>query len=235
MPKVKSKQAIFLVVLSLAGTILTLIIFNRPSERIDGEDVAQESVTDREPPPATLEPDLRSDPAPPAFPVVAARPARTSESAVSPNQSSPPVIPEEITVHVSSDFSRGELSNLVSGGVLRMGDGRGFGPRGAPPDQKFGVYISPEQEALQHFDEIIAESEAVIPEGSELAFEFRTRGAGGDWSVWQRIEPNQMSRPVPLASPAQAWQYRLTFFAGDPAMSPRVDSIAFATRPAPTH
>lgn len=146
---------------------------------------------------------------------------------------SPPVTRhDEITVHLLSDFAEGDLSNVIANGVLRMGDGAEFTPRGAPPDQKFGIYVSPQQEAAEAFDELIAESEAVIPDGGELAFEFRTRTASGNWSVWQRIEANEMSRPVALDRPAKEWQYRLTFLASDPSLSPEVHSVAFVTRSA---
>lgn len=227
----KTKQVIFAVALSLAGAVVVSMFLNRSPETIVARKVSRETVIGAPSPLAPLEPGVRSESATPDFSVAPAKPKVSSEAAVGYDQAASPVIAEEITVHVSSDFRLGDLSNLVTSDVLRMGDGFGFGPRGAPSDQRFGVYISPEQEAIQNFDEIIAQSEAVIPEGSELVFEFRTRAADGDWSVWQRIEPNQMSQPVPLAAPADAWQYRLSFFAGDPTLSPRVGSIAFATRP----
>lgn len=140
-------------------------------------------------------------------------------------------IPDEITVHVSADFRHGSHSNVLVDGGLRMANEDEYVPRGAPPDQKYGVYLSPEQEALQSFDELILQSEARVPEESELAFEFRTRAVDGDWSVWRRIEPNQMSQPIAVGSPANAWQYRLTFFAQESAPGPEVESVAFVTRP----
>lgn len=139
--------------------------------------------------------------------------------------------PEEITVHLLSDFLQGDLSNLVAADSLRLGDERGFPPRGAPPGQRHGVYVSPEQEAAEEFDILVTEAEAALPDGSELVFEFRTRPANGEWSVWQRIEPNEMSRPLGLTRPAASWQYRLTLFAEEHSEGPAVHSVAFATRP----
>lgn len=139
---------------------------------------------------------------------------------------------EEITIHLLSDFRLGDLSNIKADGPLRLGDETGFTPRGGPPDQRFGIYVAPEQESDEIFDQVIVDSEAEIPEGSELAFEFRTRLGDSQWSVWQRIAPNEMGRPVSIGASASAWQYRLTFHANDPSLSPEVSSVAFVTRPA---
>jgi hypothetical protein len=138
---------------------------------------------------------------------------------------------EEITVHMASDFLLGDRANVVVDGPLRLGDGAGFPPRGAPPGQRSGVYISPEQEPAEPFDILVAEAEAVISDGSDVVFEFRTRALEGGWSVWERIEANAMSQPIGLGLPAAAWQYRLTFFADETAAAPEVHSVAFATRP----
>lgn len=235
----KAKPAIFLVVLFTAGIFLMVILLMRSPESLAGKEaipkIGETAVTA---PDARVffkhrEPAVADVPSDPNSTTAAASPGQEARDHETVRDQRPPAsFPEEITVHVSADFRLGDLSNLVSDAdVLRMGDGQGFGPRGAPQGQRFGLYISPEQEANQSFDEVIAQSEAVVPEGSELAFEFRTRTAGGNWSVWQRIAPNEMSQPVEVGAPADAWQYRLTFFADDPSLGPQVGSVAFATRP----
>lgn len=138
---------------------------------------------------------------------------------------------EEITIHVGKDFERGEFSNVLFQGTLRMGDDPSFVPRGAPSGQRFGVFISPEEEANQLFDQVVVSPEATIPEGSELSMEIRTRTAGGDWSVWRRMKSDRMSAAIGIGAPADAWQYRLTFYSNDPANGPEVASVAIATRP----
>ena len=63
----------------------------------------------------------------------------------------------------------------------------------------------------------------------DLLIEFRTRSADNAWSAWVPLtkEPGTQMR---LENGAVAWQYRLTFFANDPAKSPQVRSVSMTAK-----
>lgn len=129
------------------------------------------------------------------------------------------------TTHAAGDFARGDLQNLRLKDGLEMGDDPAFVPRFAP-FQRFGLYVSPEEPASESFDALTVDVGAMVPKGSRLTFEFRTKSPEADWTEWQELSAEAWSKPWPLSARASSWQYRLYFFADDPANSPKVRRVS---------
>ncbi|MDB6027058.1 MAG: hypothetical protein JWM68_3281 [Verrucomicrobiales bacterium] len=136
-------------------------------------------------------------------------------------------------VHQATDFIKGESANTVVTDGLQMGGEARFKPR-LFPYKLFGIYISPEEQSADVFDTVIPSCKSTTVEGTKLTFELRTKSREGDWSVWQEVSTNQLEKPFLVNSPALNWQYRLTFYADDPAQSPKVSSVSILTSTATT-
>ncbi len=129
-------------------------------------------------------------------------------------------------VYGPTEFSRGELQNIVIEGGIRLGNSASFVPRFNPKYRLFGNYISPEEEIQTPFDSATINFKVAGLNNNEANFEIRTRDSNGAWSEWKEVSPHSMKEPVSFGTKAVAWQYRVVLFANDSASSPIVESIS---------
>jgi hypothetical protein len=133
-----------------------------------------------------------------------------------------------VITHQAADFARGEQDNVVVKDGLQMGDDPTFVYE-LEPGKVFGVYLSPEEKALEPFDTFIASSEVTTPENSVLNWAFRIKLESGDWSDWRELSAAELNQPVRLGDLASSWQYRLSFYANSAAASPHVHRVTVTT------
>jgi hypothetical protein len=128
-------------------------------------------------------------------------------------------------VHTGVDFAFGENQNLeIVNGVMQLGNDAKFAPR-LMPYKIFGIHVSQEIPSDTPIDYVVPELQSSRGEQSELTFEIRSKSADGTWSVWQEVQQDS-KKPVQLEAPSVSWQYRLTFYANDPAQGPKVQRIS---------
>jgi hypothetical protein len=160
---------------------------------------------------------------------VKARPRPTKGDAS--EVTSAPLAPIKKIVHQPSDFTKGELENTIVTDGLQLGTNPTFLSR-LKPYRFFGIYISPEEQAGTAFDRVTPNCDLLPANESEMTFEFRTKPVNADWTVWEEVAITNFNQPFMLEAPATSWQYRLTFYANDPANSPKVRNVSMISQEA---
>jgi hypothetical protein len=188
-----------------AGVVLVIAYFWRPAETLPSA-INQTTATQVPRPEHFSEPKIRGRAPKPNAPEGASRPVHSE-------------------THGLAEFKKGELQNTLVGDGLQMGTDATYAPR-LRPFKIFGIYTSPEQRPGESFDTVTPSYDGWRPEGSELTFEFRTRPEAEEWSTWREV--SVLDLPL-KCQPANAWQYRLTFYANDPSNSPKVHTVTMAT------
>src|SRR5688500_3004691 len=87
-------------------------------------------------------------------------------------------------------------------------------------DCRYGIYTSPEQKPEKGFDSVVLNVDATVPEDSMLSVEFRSKSEEDAWSEWRELSMVQLNELVLTDLPSKSMQYRVTFYASNPAASP---------------
>jgi hypothetical protein len=139
----------------------------------------------------------------------------------------------KVTTHQAVDFNKGQLQNTILNDGLQIGSDASFAPRWAPY-KMFGIYTSPDDVVMEPFEALVPDCDLTGELGNTVTFEFRTRPADGDWTVWQEVTTADLGKPVYLSAPAVSWQYRINIYANEAANSPKVRGITITTGSAQT-